>query len=277
MSWELVIGLVLLAFAAEYIDSTLGMGYGTALTPLLMGLFGFHPLQIVPAILLAELVTGLGAGFTHHAVGNVELMPKTLKISRIIRGLRAYGMAETFNRGVPLHLKVALLIGSCSVLGTLFSVLIAVNLPTLYLKLYIGFLVAVIGVVILVTMNRTYPFSWRKVTFLGLIASFNKGISGGGYGPVVTGGQLLAGVEGKNAVGITSLAEAFTCLVGVVAYLISGKAVDWRLAPFLVVGGLLSVPLSAISVKLTAQRRMRVAIGVTTVLLGLYTLYKTFA
>jgi uncharacterized membrane protein YfcA len=272
-----MVGLMLLAFAAEYVDSTLGMGYGTALTPLLMGLFGFEPLQIVPAILLAELVTGFGAGFTHHAVGNVELMPKTLRISRIIKGLRAYGVTETFNRGVPLHLKVALLIGSCSVLGTLFSVLLAVNLPTHYLKLYIGLLVTVIGVVILVTMNRDYPFSWRKVTFLGLIASFNKGLSGGGYGPVVTGGQLLAGVEGKNAVGITSLAEAFTCLVGVVAYLISGKAVDWKLAPFLVVGGLLSVPLSAISVKLAAQHRMRVAIGVTTVLLGFYTLYKTFA
>jgi hypothetical protein len=29
-------------------------------------------------------------------------------------------------------------------------------------------------------------------------------MSGGGYGPVVTGGQLLSGVNGKNAIAITS-------------------------------------------------------------------------
>ncbi len=275
--WEIAAAVVALAFAAEYVDSTLGMGYGTTLTPLLMGLFGFEPLRIVPAILLAELVTGFLAGFTHHAVGNVELMPKTLRITRIVRRLHELGVRESFNRGIPLHLKVTLLIGACSVVGTVFSVLVAVHLSKFYLKLYIGVLVAVIGVVILATMNRTYRFSWGKVTALGLIASFNKGMSGGGYGPVVTGGQLLAGVEGRNAVGITSLAEGITCLVGVVVYLLSPKAIDWSLAPFLVAGGVLSVPLSAISVKMVTQQRMRVAIGVVTLALGCYTLYGVFA
>ena len=31
-------------------------------------------------------------------------------------------------------------------------------------------------------------------------------MSGGGYGPVVTGGQIFSGVNGNNAVGITLLA-----------------------------------------------------------------------
>jgi len=50
--------------------------------------------------------------------------------------------------------------------------------------------VLLIEIFILITINRNYRFSWKKITVLGLIASFNKGISGGGYGPVVTGGQL---------------------------------------------------------------------------------------
>jgi uncharacterized protein len=275
--WEMALAIVALAFAAEYVDSTLGMGYGTTLTPLLMGLFGFEPLHIVPAILLAELATGFLAGFTHHAMGNVELMPKTVRINRIIRRLRELGVRESFERGLPLHLKITLLIGACSVAGTVFSVIVAVNLPKFYLKLYIGVLVMAIGVVILATINRTYAFSWLKVTILGLVASFNKGMSGGGYGPVVTGGQLLAGVEGRNAVGITSLAEGITCLVGVIAYLVSPKAIDWSLAPFLVVGGVLSVPLSAISVRMATQRKMRAAIGIVTLMLGGYTLYTLFA
>jgi uncharacterized membrane protein YfcA len=64
-------GLVLLAFACEYVDSTLGMGYGTTLTPLLL-LFGFGTKQIVPSVLLSEFVTGLLAGGLHHGLGNVR-------------------------------------------------------------------------------------------------------------------------------------------------------------------------------------------------------------
>ncbi|MBA3064617.1 sulfite exporter TauE/SafE family protein, partial [Candidatus Woesearchaeota archaeon] len=75
MIFELALGIgitiAIIAFFAEYIDSTLGMGYGTILTPLLL-LFGFNPLQVVPAVLLSELITGLLAGFTHHKAGNVN-------------------------------------------------------------------------------------------------------------------------------------------------------------------------------------------------------------
>ncbi len=71
-------------------------------------------------------------------------------------------------------------------------------MPKFYLKLYIGILIALIGIVIIATINREYAFSWKKITILGMIASFNKGISGGGYGPVVVGGQLVSGVNEKN-------------------------------------------------------------------------------
>ena len=270
------IGLAIMAFFAEYIDSTLGMGYGTTLTPLLMLLFGFSPLQVVPAILLSELVTGLLAGFTHHSMGNVNLKPKTIRISRIIRSFRENGVAKSFNRGLPLHLRVTLLIALCSIFGTLLSVFIAINLPKFYLSLYIGLLVLAIGIVILATINRNFGFSWKKIIGLGLIASFNKGLSGGGYGPVVTGGQLISGVEGKSAVGITSLAEGLTCIVGVCAYFFMKGNVDWKLAPYLVIGAVLSVPLSAYSVKLIKSNRLRVIIGIVTILLGIFTISKLF-
>lgn len=270
------IGVAVMAFFAEYVDSTLGMGYGTTLTPLLMILFGFDPLLVVPAILLSELVTGLLAGFTHHTMGNVDFKPKTIRISRIIKNLRKNGITDSFNRGIPIHLKITLLIALCSIVGTVLSVVIAVNLPKFYLKLYIGLLVFVIGIVILATINKSYAFSWKKIIGLGLIASFNKGMSGGGYGPVVTGGQLLAGVEGKNAIGITSLAEGLTCIVGVSAYLLIKGNIDWRLAPYLVAGAVLSVPLSAYTVKAIKTNRLRVIIGVVTIMLGIFTISKLF-
>ncbi|MGI6355072.1 MAG: sulfite exporter TauE/SafE family protein [Lentisphaeria bacterium] len=272
----MVIAIIALAFVCEYVDSTLGMGYGTTLTPVLLCM-GFAPLQIIPAVLLSELFTGLLAGFTHHAMGNVTLLPKTMRISLIVRRLREAGVVNGIKEGLPLHLQVTLVIASCSIIGTIASVLLALNLPKFYLKLYIGLLVTVIGIVIIATMNRTFSFSWKRIIGLGLLASFNKGISGGGYGPVVTGGQLLAGVDGKNAIGITSLAEGLTCIVGVVMYWIYPQDIDWSLAPWLCLGALLSVPFAAWTVKVIRTDKLRLAIGVITLLLGITTLWQTFS
>jgi len=277
MIFELAFGIgitiIIIAFFAEYIDSTLGMGYGTTLTPVLL-LAGFEPLQVVPAVLLSELITGLLAGFTHHSVGNVNFRPATMNLKKIYLAIKNLGLFESIKLGIPHNLKVALLISSCSIIGTTMAVLIAINIPDFYLKLYIGFLVLTIGAVILLTLNKNYGFSWKKITGLSLIASFNKGISGGGYGPVVTGGQLLAGVEGKKVIGITSLAEGLTCIVGVTVYLLTKSMIDWALAPYLIIGAVISVPISAITVKKITTNKLRIIIGVVTVILGLATLGK---
>jgi len=264
------------AFLCEYIDSTLGMGYGTALTPVLL-LFGYSPLQIVPAVLISELITGLLAGFFHHRAGNVNLKPETTNIGQIVNQLNSLGYIESFNRGIPRHLKVALMLAACSILGTVGAVFVAVSIPKLWLKIYIGVLVLSMGILIFVCINKNFAFSWKKITSLGLLASFNKGISGGGYGPLVTCGQIMAGVEGKSAIGITSLAEALTCAVGVITYLLVSKsALDLQLAPLIIAGAVFSVPLSAMTVKRTNVKHMRALIGTMSVILGIVTLSQTF-
>jgi len=277
LSIWVIITIVIVAFLCEYMDSTLGMGYGTTLTPVLL-LLGYNPMQIVPAVLLSELITGVMAGIFHHRAGNVNFKPKTTDFSVIMHKLKALGYVESARRGLPLHLKVALLLTICSVVGTVAAVFIAINLPKFWLKLYIGCLVLSMGVVIIICLNRDFRFSWKKITSLGLIASFNKGMSGGGYGPVVTGGQILSGVEGRSAVGITSLAEGLTCLVGIIAYvLVTGNAIDWRLAPVIIAGAVFSVPLSAISVKKISTRGLKFAIAILTIILGLLTIIKTIS
>lgn len=275
LSLWVIVAIAVIAFLCEYMDSTLGMGYGTTLTPVFL-LMGFSPMQIVPAILLSELTSGLLAGFFHHLEGNVDLKPKTVDIFNIAKMLRPLSYIETFRKTVPLHLKVALLLVACSIVGTVAAVFVAVNIPKFWLKLYIGCLVLSMGVVILICLNRKFKFSWKRISFLGLIASFNKGMSGGGYGPVVTGGQVLSGVEGKSAVGITSLAEGLTCLVGVITYvLICNNSVDWKLAPYIIAGAVLSVPLSAKSVKIISERKLKLAIALLTITLGILTIVKT--
>jgi uncharacterized membrane protein YfcA len=247
---ELSILIIFLAFICEYIDSSLGMGYGTTLTPLLL-IMGYHPFQIVPAVLLSELITGLSAGFMHHKAKNVNLKVGTKDF------------------------KIAMAMAVCSIFGSIVAVFVALNVPTFYVKLYIGILVLSMGVIILATLNRTFKFSWKKITSIGLLAAFNKGISGGGYGPLVTGGQILSGVNSKNAIGITSLAEGLTCLVGVSTYLVfTNHTIEWNLAPSLVIGAVLSVPFAALTVKKFRAGRLTLIVGIATLILGLLTLVK---
>jgi uncharacterized membrane protein YfcA len=248
--FEFSVLIIILAFLCEYIDSSLGMGYGTTLTPLLL-IMGYQPLQIVPAVLLSELITGLGAGFFHHKAKNVNLKIGTTDF------------------------KISMVMAGCSVFGTIFAVLLAVKVSTFYIKLYIGILVLTMGILIFGTLRKTFSFSWKKIISLGLLAAFNKGISGGGYGPLVTSGQILSGVNSKNAIGVTSLAEGLTCLVGVIAYIFyTNHTIQWTLAPSLIVGAILSVPFAAFTVKKVKAHHLRLIVGIATLVLGLFTLGK---
>ena len=239
----------LISLVCMYVDSTLGMGYGTTLTPILL-LVGYDPLAVVPALLVSQWLAGIAAGVSHQTAGNIDLSAKS-----------------------P-HLKVAMVLAACGMVGALLAVRVAVSIDQNHLTLLIGGLVLIIGVVILATRGRRFRFSWRKIVVLGLVASFNKGLSAGGYGPIVTGGQILSGVGGRQAIGITALSEGLTCLVGTMAFLASGQVHDLSVAFPLVLGAVCSVPVSAYTVRRMAIRWLTSLIATITIVLGAVTLIK---
>ncbi len=268
MITTLIILVVIISAVLEFIDSTLGMGYGTTLTPILM-LMGFSPLQIVPAILISELFSGISAAYLHHRAGNVFFDFRKDKESSIAKRLGKLGYIPASRAA-----KVAFALSICSAIGAVIAVLIAVNIPQFALKMYIGILVLTMGIIILLRHKKSVKFSWKKIFGLGTIASFNKGISGGGYGPVVASGQILSGVDSKEAISITSFAEAVTCLVGIVVYFAVGTKIDWQLAPALIVGAMMSVPLSAYTVKRIKTEKLTLTVGIATLALGIFTIIK---
>lgn len=246
--------IVVLAFFAEYVDSSLGMGYGTTLTPLLL-IIGFNPIQIVPAVLLSEFVSGISAGIMHHNKGNVD-----------------------FRKGTQAT-RIMSVLAVCSIFGTVAAVFLALKLPSKIVKGYIGIMILCIGLFIIIggRLISGAKFSIKKIISLGTIAAFNKGISGGGYGPLVTGGQIISGVPEKNAIGITSLAEGLVCLVGLILYISFNGMPFWNLALPLTIGAFLSVPLAAHTVKILPANLLRKYIGYATTFLGALTLIKIFA
>jgi uncharacterized membrane protein YfcA len=247
----LILGLM--AFFAEYVDSSIGMGYGTTLTPALI-ILGFKPLQIVPTVLLSQMICGFFGAFAHHNIGNVNL----------------HYRSNAF--------RIMLVLASCSVVGALTAVFLAVTLPKFWVTLYIALMILGIGIYIIVSsmMNKEGRFSWIKLLVIGLVAAFNKGISGGGYGPLVTGGQVLAGVPGKNAIGITSLAEATMCLTGFIAYVVVKGLPPWELVVPLVGGAIISVPIAAKTVSIMPEGSFKKWIGIATIYLAALMLYKIF-
>ena len=242
-------GIVVLSFALELVDSSLGMGYGTTLTPILL-LFGYEPLDLVPTILVSEFLSGFTAALFHAEAGNVQLR----------RGTR--------------HQKAAVLLSAFGLVGTLVGVEVALSIPGPALRTLIGAVILASGILILVSHRTGFTFRRWKVACLGLVASFNKAVSGGGYGPLMTSGQILSGLEARAAVGITSLAEGFTCLTGSVAFLLRGQSLDPELLLPVVTGALLSVPISARIVKRVPEHGMKRVVAGATMAMGLFIVVK---
>lgn len=243
------LAVFLAALFCEYIDSSLGMGYGTTLTPLLL-LAGCEPLQVVPCVLLSEFVTGVAASLMHHRDGNVDFL----------RDRQAR--------------SAAFLLSVLSAVGAVAAVCLALRVPKAWLSGIIATIVLSVGVITLATFRRRISYRPGHMIALGAVAAFNKGLSGGGYGPLVTAGQVVSGMSPKSAVAITSLAEALTCAVGLTAYLLASGTIDWSLAIPLTLGATLSVPIATLTVRAAPERLMRLCVGVLACLLGALTFVK---
>jgi hypothetical protein len=241
----------LVALACEYLDSSLGMGYGTTLTPILL-LAGFAPLEIVPAILLSEALTGVAAGVLHQRDGNVNFMRD--------------GRAR----------RTALLLVGLSAAGAIGAAVLAVSISKGMLTLFIATIIIAMGVVILATLNRPFRYRPAGIVAIGAVAAFNKGLSGGGYGPLVTAGQVVSGLPSKPAIAITSVAESFTCVVGLAAYLALGRQIHWGLTIPLVAGALLSVPIATLTVRRLPEKGLRLIVGLVTLALGALSMSAVF-
>ena len=61
--------IIISAFLAALVDTSLGMCYGTILTPFLI-IVGYPPEVVVPAVLLSQLVVDIAGGLTHTKVKN---------------------------------------------------------------------------------------------------------------------------------------------------------------------------------------------------------------
>jgi uncharacterized protein len=236
-SWGIIWIVLLLAVVFEFLDSAAGMGYGTTFTPLLL-LLGFDPMQVVPVIMIQQACAGLSSAFVHRELGNVEWRLKPLSES------------------VKLWFMIAFF-GSVAVIFSISSVYALFKVNQVWIKLYVCILLFIMGISSLFTRRKVRVYKPGRMIFFGTLAGFNKGIGGGGYGPVVTIGGILSGIPVKTMTAITALSEGTVCLlsIGTWVFLMNrGVMIDFILLPSMMVGSAISVIFAPYTVRILPEK-----------------------
>ncbi len=248
---EILILIGVIAFILEFFDASLGMGFGS-ITVILI-LLGFPPLEVIPAVLITSSILSLVAGASHHIFKNIDISHD------------------------GKELKIALVLASFGIIAIGIGTFVANQISILVLELYIGLLVIAVGLLVLFKEKRKSKFSWPRIIATGSVAAFNKGMSGGGYGPVLAGGQIISGVDSRKIAGITSFTEGIVSLFGAFIFIFfSQTGFNWPLVIALSAGGLLSTPAAAYFTSKVDSNKLRKMIGVGVILLGLLFLVKIF-
>ena len=244
------IGLLILAsLIMEVVDSSLGMMYGTLLVPVLINL-GLDPIYVVPAILISQALGGITGTVSHHKFKNADF------------------------KGLTRDTKIGLAMVIPGLLVIILGVFLAVNIPKFWVKFYIADLVIIMSVLTLLPIR--YNFAWWKHYIIGMLAAFNKSISGGGFGPVTSTGGILGGLEAKVSIATTTFAEIWICLGAFILYMFLSGVYDLNLIIALSIGATIGGVIGPYISKILNHNILRKFVGWLGIISGCWLLWKIF-
>ena len=244
---ELVLVLIIMAFIMEIVDSSLGMMYGTLLSPILIG-YGFEPIIVIPAILISQAVGGISGTISHHKFKNADF------------------------KGLTRDTKIMLAMVIPGLFVVMLGVFAAVNLPKLWVKTYIGILVIIMSVLCLSPVR--YRFAWWKHYLIGVLAAFNKALTGGGFGPVTSTGGIIGGLESKVSIATTTYAEVFICLSAFVAYIFLYGSVNIVFVSSLCIGAIIGGLIGPYISSRISHKSLRIVVGILGIVSGIWLLFR---
>ncbi len=246
---EILVLVVFLAILMELIDTSLGMMYGTILSPLLISV-GFDPKLVVPSILISQAIGGIIGTIRHHNYNSANFKGWT-RDTRVVSAIVLPG-----------------------VFACLLGAFIAVSIPSWALKTYIGLLVILMGVLCL--KPYSYKFSWGKIYVIGIVAAFNKALSGGGFGPVTSTGKILGGLNPKVSIATTTYAEVPICLLSFLFWVMLRGGIGIAFPLALCAGAAFGAIIGPwITYKLKSDK-LRSVVGILAIITGIWCMTKLF-
>jgi len=267
----LLMGIV--GFVAQFVDGTLGMGYGLFSTSLLVAA-GLLPVVASASVHTAEIVSTLVSGLSHHRLGNVD--------RRLV---------------VPL--------ASSGVVGAVAGALLLSNVPGQIIKPYVAGILLIMGILVtwrFVVKNNVLKdtrkkekgekdaslpaesssaflpekeLSTWKLVIIGFIAASFDAFGGGGWGPITTPTLILNhNTNPHQVVGSVNLAEFFVILAASITFFfaIGPENFDWVIVICLMVGGVIAAPMAAYICRKLPHKWLGILIGGLLILTNLRTL-----
>jgi uncharacterized membrane protein YfcA len=242
-------------FLAQLIDGTLGMGYGVTSATLLISI-GVLPSIASASVHTSEVFVSFVSGASHFRLGNVN---KNLFIPLTVFGI----------------------------IGGAFGAYGLVNLPITLVKIIVGSVLSVMGIIIIYRFVRKHKstakisnkkYSTNKLAILGFFAAFIDAIGGGGWGPVCTPTLVISGTDPKKAIGSVNLAEVFVSLAITITFilLIGLESFRWDLVVLLLVSGFIAAPIAAFACKKLPHKIVGTLVGVSVMSLSVRMLLSAF-
>lgn len=237
---------ILVGFAAQIIDGTLGMAYGVSASTLLLSR-GIVPATVSATVHAAEVFTTGLSGVSHHYFGNVD---RRLFWRLVIPGVVGAVVG-------------AYLLASLS--GERFRPVIAAYL-------------LVMGVLIIVRVFRTVPpvSVTTHLVPLGFFGAFIDAVGGGGWGPIVASTLIARGNHVRVSVGSVNAAEFFVTLAASLTFIATIGLEHWPIIVGLAIGGMAAAPLGAYTCRKVPHRPFMFLVGLLVVALSVRTLVKAW-
>lgn len=177
-------------------------------------------------------------------------------------------------------IKISLLSTGMGLISTTFAFLFIVNVNEFILTLYISLLMVLAG--ILMFPQIKFGFSWKRMILVSGWASFNKAIAGGGYGPIMTIGQMTAGREARQSIAVTDLSEAILAGYGFFLYFICYQFCEFDfiaiivLSLTMIISGICATPIGAFLTKKLEKKNAKRIIGSVSIIIGIFSLIRVF-
>lgn len=235
---------VLIGFAAQMIDGSLGMAYGLTASSFLLAA-GVPPAAASATVHMAETFTTGASAVSHHSFGNIH--------SPLFKRLVIPGM-----------------------LGAGLGAYVLTALDGDVLKPWVAGYLALMGVyVLLKSLREINPIHVEKrVGPLGFFGGLIDAIGGGGWGPIVTSTLLARGNHTRYTIGTVNAVEFFVTLTASAVFIATIGLDHWDIVLALALGGVAAAPLAGYLTKRVPHRPMMFAVGLLILVVSGRTLWK---
>ena len=235
---------VLIGFAAQMIDGSLGMAYGLTASSFLLAA-GVPPAAASATVHMAETFTTGASAVSHHSFGNIH--------SPLFKRLVIPGM-----------------------LGAALGAYVLTALDGDVLKPWVAGYLALMGVYVLAkSLREINPIHVEgKVAPLGFFGGLIDAIGGGGWGPIVTSTLLARGNHTRYTIGTVNAVEFFVTLTASAVFIATIGLDHWDIVLALALGGVAAAPLAGWLTKHVPQRPMMFAVGLLIIGVSGRTLWK---